>query len=190
MPTRFSIRVSDHRVGRPSCFAIQQVTTASGSMPNLAPNPPPTSGVMIRTTSAVTPSAPTSAPLVPWAPWLGIQAVSRPSSPHTAAADAGLHRRRRHPPVLDDLAGHHLAAVEQVGVGRGRVAERADHVRPGRGEQQPLVAGQRVVHVDHRGQEVVVDVDQLDRVLALVHLLGDDRGDRLPDEPDGVTGQQ
>ena len=30
---------------------------------------------------------PTSAPLVPCAPWLGIQAVSRPSSPQTAAAE-------------------------------------------------------------------------------------------------------
>ena len=85
--SRFSFLVSDQRTGRPSCFAIQQITACSESAPNLAPNAPPTSGVMIRTSSGLRPRMPTRAPLVPCAPWFGIQAVSRPSSPQTAAPD-------------------------------------------------------------------------------------------------------
>ena len=81
------MRVSDHRVGRASCPAIQQVIACSASAPNFAPNAPPTSGVMIRTSSGLRPSRPMIAPLVPCAPWLGIQAVSRPSSPQEAAAE-------------------------------------------------------------------------------------------------------
>ena len=46
------------------------------------------------------------------------------------------------------------------------------------------------VEAEHGGQRVVVDLDQLDRVLALVGMLGDDDGDRLADEPDLVGGQQ
>ena len=49
MAIRFSYLVSVHRTGRPSCLAIQQTMMCSGSAPNLAPNAPPTSGVMTRT---------------------------------------------------------------------------------------------------------------------------------------------
>ncbi len=82
----FSFRVSAHRAGRPSCRAAQQTTACSGSAPNLAPNAPPTSGVMIRTLAGLTASILARASRVPCAPWFGIQAVSRPSSPHVAAA--------------------------------------------------------------------------------------------------------
>ena len=81
------MRVSDQRAGRPSCRATQQMTACSASAPNFAPNAPPTSGVMIRTSSGFRPSIPMMAPFVPCAPWLGIQAVSRPSSPQAAAPD-------------------------------------------------------------------------------------------------------
>ena len=82
----FSFRVSAQRAGRRSCRATQQTTACSGSAPNLAPNAPPTSGVMIRRLDGSMASIAASAPRVPWAPWFGIQAVSRPSSPQAAAA--------------------------------------------------------------------------------------------------------
>ncbi len=47
-----SERVSAHRTGRPSRRAIQGSNSASGYDPNLAPNPPPTSGAITRTWSA------------------------------------------------------------------------------------------------------------------------------------------
>ena len=86
MPTRFSLRVSAQRAGRPSSLATQQTTPCSGSAPNLAPNAPPTSGVMIRRMASSMPSMPASDERVPCAPWFGIHAVSRPSSPQDAAA--------------------------------------------------------------------------------------------------------
>ena len=86
MPTRFSLRVSVQRAGRPSSLATQQTTACSGSAPNLAPNAPPTSGVMIRSWDRSMPSMPARAARVPCAPWFGIQAVSRPSAPQAAAA--------------------------------------------------------------------------------------------------------
>ena len=86
MPTRFSLRVSAQRAGRPSSRATQQTTPCSGSAPNLAPNAPPTSGVMTRRMASSMPSMPASDERVPCAPWFGIHAVSRPSSPQAAAA--------------------------------------------------------------------------------------------------------
>ena len=50
---------------------------------------------------------------------------------------------------------------------------------PGRLEQQRAVVR---VEAEHRGQRVVVDLDELDGVLALVRMLGDDDGDRLADK--------
>ncbi len=125
----------------------------------------------------------------PWAPWFGIQLVSLPSSPQTAAAardsiGAGATRW-----LMNVCVDHDLAAVEQVLLEAARVAEVRDHVGARVLEQQHLV-GQRVVEVDDRRERVVVDVDQLDRVLALVRVLGDDDGDRLADEPDLVGRQQ
>ena len=82
----FSERVSTQVTGRASRRAAHATTACSESAPNLAPNAPPTAGVMMRTCSAGTPSIPTTADLLPCAPWLGIHSVSRPSSPQTAAA--------------------------------------------------------------------------------------------------------
>ena len=86
IPIRFSFRVSAQRAGRPSCRATQQTTACSGSAPNLAPNAPPTSGVMIRRLDGSIASIAARTLRVSWAPWFGIQAVSRPSSPQAAAA--------------------------------------------------------------------------------------------------------
>ena len=84
--SRFSYRVSVQRAGRPSARATQATAACSGSAPNFAPNAPPTSGVITRIRSRSRPSILASAALVPCAPWFGIHAVSRPSSPQTAAA--------------------------------------------------------------------------------------------------------
>ena len=82
----FSERVSTQVTGRPTRRAAHATTTCSGSAPNFAPNAPPTAGVISRTRSASTPSMRTTADFEPWAPWFGIQRVSRPSSPQDAAA--------------------------------------------------------------------------------------------------------
>ena len=82
---RFSYLVSVHRAGRPSRLATQATTACSGSAPNFAPNAPPTSGVITRIWSCPMPSSPARLLRVPCAPWFGIHAVSRPSSPQAAA---------------------------------------------------------------------------------------------------------
>ena len=58
IPTRFSLRVSTQRSARPVFLAAQATRIASRSMPTLAPNPPPTSGVMTRIVAGSMPSAP------------------------------------------------------------------------------------------------------------------------------------
>ena len=57
-------------------------------------------------------------------------------------------------------------------------------------ELQRCAGRQRLLHVDDRGQRVVVDVDQLDRVDGLGAGLRDDQRDRLADEPNPVDGQR
>ena len=86
IPVRFSLRVSAQRAMRPSRRATQHTTACSGSAPNLAPNAPPTSGVMIRSAASSIPSMAARALRVPCAPWFGIHAVSRPPGSQTAAA--------------------------------------------------------------------------------------------------------
>ena len=48
----------------------------------------------------------------------------------------------------------------------------------------------RVVRIDDGGQRVVVDVDQLGRVLTLIRLLGEHDRHRLADVADGAVGEQ
>ena len=122
--TRFSFRVSDQRAGRPSCRATQQTTACSGSAPNLAPNAPPTSGVMIRRLAGSIASIAARAPRVPCAPWFGIQAVTPAVFSPGGRGRPGLHRRRGHPLIDDGPADYHLTAVEQAGLERGGVDRR------------------------------------------------------------------
>ncbi len=63
------------------------------------------------------------------------------------------------------------------------------YVGSGLVEQDRLV-GQRGVEVDHRRQRVVVHVDEFDRVLALIELLGHDDGDRVADKAHDLGGEQ
>ena len=153
----------------------------------MAPNAPPTSGVMIRT-------------------WRGLQSeqlgetvagtlralVRDPGGqPAVLAPDRGagprLHRGGRDPLVDDRVADHDLAALEQVRLQRGCLAPVAGDVAPGRLEQQRAVVR---LEAQHGRQRVVVHLDQLDGILALVGVLGHDDGDGLPDEADLVGRQE
>ncbi len=58
IPTRFSLRVSVQRTGRPVRRAAQATASTSRSTPTLAPNPPPTSGVTTRIAPGSRPSTP------------------------------------------------------------------------------------------------------------------------------------
>ena len=111
-------------------------------------------------------------------------------APH-GGGRARLHRRGRDTLVDDGAGDDHVAAIEQIRVERGGVAERGGDVRAGIGEQHGRVAvGGGLVQPDHRRQRVVVDVHQLHGVLALVPVLGDHHGHRLPHEPDHIPGQE
>ena len=59
-------------------------TISSGYVEILAPKPPPTSGVMMRTTSASTPLAATIGSLIPWACCVETHWCRRPSIQATA----------------------------------------------------------------------------------------------------------
>ena len=86
MPTRFSLRDSIQRTACPVCLAAQATAMASLSTATLAPNPPPTSGVITRTVAGSSPRVPAMAPRASCAFWVLDQIVSR--SPVQAAAIA------------------------------------------------------------------------------------------------------
>ena len=174
----FSLRVSAQRAGRPSRRAAQQTTACSGSAPNLAPNAPPTSGVMIRRLAGSIASILARAPRVPCAPWFGIQAVSRPSSPQAAAAarvsiGAGATRW---------LTMVRLTTTSQPSNRSARSAAASPNVavdvRPGLGEQEAGRVVGRPGQVHHGGERVVVGADQLGAVANDPKVL-------LADEPTG-----
>ena len=124
---------------------------------------------------------------MPCAPWFGIHAVSRPSSPQTAAAalvsiGAGATRW-----LMIVWLTTTSQPSNRSGVERGGIAPVAGHVRACLLEQQ---AGVVRLIAERGGQLVVVDRHQLDRILALVRMLGDHGGDWLADVPDLVGGQQ
>ena len=83
--TRFSLRVSTQRTGRPMCLAAHATTIDSRSMPILAPNPPPTSGATTRIASGGSPMAVRISRAI-CAFWVDAQTVSLPST-HAAAVD-------------------------------------------------------------------------------------------------------
>ena len=114
---------------------------------------------------------------MPCAPWFGIHAVSRPSSPQAAAAalvsiGAGATRWFTIVRVVTTSQSSNRCSSSSAGI-----AEVRGHVGARLLVQQHLV-GYRVGEVDHGGQRVVVDVHELDGVLALVGLLGDHDGHR------------
>ena len=86
MPTMFSLRDSIQRTACPVCLAAQAMQMASRSTATLAPNPPPTSGVITRTVAGSMPRVPAMAPRASCAFWVLDQIVSR--SPVQAAAIA------------------------------------------------------------------------------------------------------
>ena len=86
MPTMFSLRDSIQRTACPVCLAAQATAMASRSTATLAPNPPPTSGVMTRKVAGSMPRVPAMAPRASCGFWVLDQMVRR--SPVQAAAIA------------------------------------------------------------------------------------------------------
>ncbi len=102
-------------------------------------------------------------------------------------ARAGLERARREPLTDQALRHDRVAAVEQRLVRLDRMA-RAD-VRAGVGEEQH-VSLERPRGVDHRGQRVVLDDDDLGGVDAVGAGLREHHGDDVPGEADDVPGEE
>ncbi len=90
--------------------------------------------------------------------------------------------RVRDQPVVDDVELGDVRRLGERRVDRRLVAERPRVALVARRRVVDLRRArlQRVDAVDDRGQHVVVDVDQLGRVLRLVERLGDDQRDRSP----------
>ena len=80
----FSVRVSNHRTGRPARRASSANSSSSGVEPALAPKLPPTSGHTTRTVAGSNSYIWARASRTGWAPWQLWYWVSRPSSPHQA----------------------------------------------------------------------------------------------------------
>ena len=92
--------------------------------------------------------------------------------------------------LVDQRGGHdHVAARERVPNRLRAALPRRHHVGARLGEQQHLTPFRDVELGDGR-QRVVVDPDQLGRVLALRVSLADDGHDRLAHEPHAAVGQQ
>jgi hypothetical protein len=176
MPTRFSLRVSDHRVLRVGAeLGPERAAHIRGDDPQ---------GGLVDAEHAGQRGAGALGALV--RDPRGEPAVLAPGR----GRGPGLHRRGRDPLVDDGAGDDHLAPVEQVRGQRGTVTERGGDVGARRREQhrRPLVRGGG--HVDDRRQHVVVHVHQVPGVLALVAPLGDYHGHRLADVPDHAGGQQ
>ncbi len=86
IPTMFSLRVSAQRSARPVRLAAHATATASRSTPTLAPNPPPTSGVITRIAPGSRPSCPARMKREICAFCVLTQKVSLPSAQRAAAA--------------------------------------------------------------------------------------------------------
>ena len=177
-----------HRTGRPTCLASQATSANSGSAPILAPKPPPTSGVITRSCSASMPSQPATSLAGVLRVLVEHQRVSRPSSPHAAAAAR----------VSSGAAASRWLTISRVtttsqpskrSVGVRLAVEAVGGVGARLGEEQHLVGGGGL-EVDDDRQRVVVDLDQVGGVLPLVGLLGEDGGHRLADEPHHVLRQE
>ena len=105
----------------------------------------------------------------PLGAWVGIQH----GDPAVWCARHGddavaLHRHARDPLVVEDLRHHEIGAVEHRRVGAEVHLER--EVRTVLGKDNRRVGGQRGFGVDHDGQRVVVDDDELGRVDGLARV--------------------
>ena len=111
--------------------------------------------------------------------------MSRPSCQVTAMA-RGLERAHGQALVGDRAVEHDLAALEQLvtGVPEGHLESDVGAVL--REEEHLALLG--LDGVDHRVEGLVVDDDELRRVLRDLLALGDDHGHHLADEANGVAG--
>jgi hypothetical protein len=180
IPTRFSFRVSVQRAGRPSRRATQHTTACSGSAPNLAPNAPPTSGVMIRIRPGRSRACPASAALGTLRALVGDPrrqpavrppgARPRPGSPSGPARPAGWRSSGR-PPPRSRRTGRPSSASGSPKVAATLVPAAGNSTGPNR----PW----RVGHVDH-GRQRRSRCPPGPGVLALVAALGDDHATGSP----------
>ena len=86
MVRMFSLRVSIHSMGRPRRRAAAATTISSGRAPALAPNPPPMSGTITRTSPSSRRSEAAISPRRANGCWDVAQTVSRPASGETTMA--------------------------------------------------------------------------------------------------------
>ncbi|CAB4899311.1 unannotated protein [freshwater metagenome] len=106
--------------------------------------------------------------------------------PH-GRARTGLDGRDRHAGVLEACRDGDITTVEELWVGRGR--DLVHDVGAGIREEQRRVGG-RVFEVDHRGQGLVADQDELGRVCALRPRVGDDDRHRFAHETHTITSEE
>ena len=112
IPTRFSLRVSVQRTARPVRLAAQATAITSRSMPTLAPNPPPTSGVITRIAARVQaqhPGQDEPGDLRVLRAHPDGQLAVRPARAATARPSIGTGASRW---LMMVLADHHVTAVE------------------------------------------------------------------------------
>ncbi len=181
-----SDRDSVNLAGLPSLRATSVVITSSGVTGIFPPNPPPTSGAMTRTFCSSMPSVSASIVRRMCGIWVADQTVT-PSLLGCTTVERGsmndgmsrcwmnLRLTVTSAPVeriVDRLAGAGGSGLEDPGVGPVRRGVRVHEVG---------AVGDRLLHVQHGRQHLVLDVDALERVLCL------DLG-ACGDDGDGLTG--
>ena len=163
----------------------RNVITSSGVTCNLPPNPPPTSGATTRTSCSGVPVTRASISRTRWGTW--VDDHKRPLLSRTRAHErTWLDRCRDQPLLTEPAADHHLGLLERLGdvaavAGRARVVDPVVRpVRPLVGMYERRAVSERGLHVQHRRQRLVLDLDRLEGVRRRVRAAGDDHGDRLP----------
>ena len=189
--SRFSRRSSTHFTGAPTFGAASIRHISSRCTMIFWPKPPPVSRITTRMRCSGMPEQ-TGAEQPHLVRRLRGR-VDRELAGRPGVVDdeaAALHGHRRVRLLEDGLARHVGGGGEHVVERRrGQAADLADEVRAvALVDERVVVLGRDVV--DDRRQRLVVDVDQLGRVLGEAEALGDDQGDRVADEAHLAVGQR
>ena len=195
-----SERVSVHLTGLPSLTDAARTRISSGVTCSLPPNPPPTSGAITRSLCSGTPVVGGGQRLE------DVRDLRRRPHGQLLAGrvddhGAGLHERRdqpllAEPPPDDDRIRVVLRRGDRVAgaPARAGLAGVEHPVRAGIGAQvrvqQCGALGERLLHVEHRRQVVVVDDDELGGVARGGGVTGDHDCDPVTGEVHGVDGQR
>ena len=176
LAARCSSRSSVQRTGTPSARDASPSRTTYGSTAALIPNEPPESGGVRRRSRS--PRRPSAAAATPWSvngPWKFAQAVSLGRLVPVADDAEALERHAREPRDAERLAHDEIGPFERlVDVA---VVERA------------VVDRRRLEGVENGIERLVVDGDELGRVLGDVPVARDDDGEGLADVPRGSGGR-